>query len=62
MNQYTVSGQFQTRDGHQSFTRSVEAENEDVAREYVLSRFGAEHNLKRTQVDIDAVDAGEVGR
>lgn len=57
MSQFTVRGTFETRDGRQAFTRRVEAANEDVAREHVYSRFGAEHNLKRTQVDLEEVDA-----
>ncbi|MFB6127283.1 MAG: 50S ribosomal protein L18Ae [Halolamina sp.] len=55
MSEFTVSGQFQSRDGAQSFSRTVEAENESVAQEYVFSRFGAEHNLKRAEIDIEEV-------
>ncbi|WP_435123969.1 50S ribosomal protein L18Ae [Halobaculum sp. D14] len=57
MSQFTVSGEFQTRDGQRPFTRTVEAENEDVAREHTFSRFGAEHNLKRTEITIEEVSA-----
>ncbi|MFC7135821.1 50S ribosomal protein L18Ae [Halobaculum litoreum] len=57
MSQFTVSGRFQARDGMQAFTRSVEAVNENVAREHVLSKFGAEHNLNRTQIEIGEVVA-----
>ncbi|WP_435063328.1 50S ribosomal protein L18Ae [Halobaculum sp. EA56] len=57
MSQFTVSGEFRTRDGHQAFTRSIDAENENVAREHVLSQFGAEHNLNRTEIEIDEVVA-----
>lgn len=55
MNQYTVTGRFQTRDGLQAFTKEIEAENENVATEHVLSQFGSEHGLKRTQIEIDEV-------
>ena len=57
MSQFTVSGEFQTRDGPREFSREIEAVNENVAREHVLSRFGAEHGLKRTQVTLNEVTA-----
>jgi len=57
MSQFTVSGTFEARDGDQAFERSLEAENESVAEEHVLSQFGAEHNLKRTQIEITEVTA-----
>jgi len=57
MSQFTVSGTFEARDGRQAFERSVEAENEAVARELMLSQFGAEHNLQRTQIEINEVTA-----
>lgn len=55
MSQFTVRGTFKTRDGRQAFTRNVDASNENVAREHIYSRFGAEHNLKRVEVDIEEV-------
>lgn len=57
MSQFTVSGRFQSRDGARSFSKLVEAVNEDVAREHVYSKFGSEHGLKRTQVEITDVSA-----
>ncbi|WP_254536099.1 50S ribosomal protein L18Ae [Halomarina litorea] len=57
MSQFTVSGRFQSRGGWRSFSKSVEAPNERVAREFAFSRFGSEHGLKRTQVRIDGVEA-----
>jgi large subunit ribosomal protein LX len=57
MSEFTVSGQFQTRDGMQAFSRSVDAPNENVARERTLSKFGAEHRLDRSQVEIEEVSA-----
>ncbi|MFC5971815.1 50S ribosomal protein L18Ae [Halomarina salina] len=55
MSQFTVSGRFQGRDGWQSFSRSVEAVNESVAREHTFADFGSKHGLKRTQVEISEV-------
>ena len=34
---------------------SVDAPNEDVAREHTFAEFGSKHGLKRTQVEIDEV-------
>jgi len=57
MSEFTVTGTFQARDGWQTFEKEIEAENEDVAEEHVLSEFGSQHGLKRTQVEIEGVDA-----
>ena len=55
MSQYTISGQFHGREGPRAFTKDIEAVNENVAREHILSQFGSEHGLKRTQVSIQDV-------
>ncbi|WP_224333244.1 50S ribosomal protein L18Ae [Haloprofundus halobius] len=57
MSQFTVRGRFRSRDGYRTFTKDIEAANENVAREYTLSRFGSEHGLKRMQVELDEVTA-----
>ena len=55
MNQFAVSGRFQSRDGFQSFEKTIEAPNENVAEERVFSSVGSQHGLKRTQIEIDEV-------
>jgi large subunit ribosomal protein LX len=55
MDNYTVSGRWQARDGWQSFEKQLEAENRDVAVEHVYADFGSRHGLKRTQVSIEEV-------
>ena len=55
MSEFSVSGRFQSRDGSQAFTKTVDAPNENVAREHVLSRLGSQHNLKRTQIELSEV-------
>jgi len=55
MNEYTVTGRWQTRDGWQSFDKRVEAENDSVATERIYAEFGSRHGLKRTQVEIEEV-------
>ncbi|WP_254272467.1 50S ribosomal protein L18Ae [Haloarcula marina] len=57
MSTYTVRGSFPARDGPQEFETSVEAPNENVAEERVLSNLGSQHNLKRTQISIEEVAA-----
>ncbi len=57
MNQFTVTGQFKDRDGYSEFETSIEAVNESVAREHVLSQLGSRHGLKRTQIDLEEVRA-----
>ncbi|GAB6879126.1 hypothetical protein JCM17823_14000 [Halorubrum gandharaense] len=57
MSTYTVSGRFQSRDGYQQFTKDIEAENEELARERVYTNVGSQHNRKRTQIDINEVTA-----
>ena len=57
MDAYTVSGRWKARGGWQPFEKRIDAENEDVAVEYVYSDFGSKHGLKRTQVDIAGVEA-----
>ncbi|WP_436901177.1 50S ribosomal protein L18Ae [Halovenus halobia] len=57
MDEYTVTGSWEARDGWQSFEKSLEAENEDVAAEHIYANFGSKHGLKRTQVEIDEVAA-----
>jgi large subunit ribosomal protein LX len=52
MTEYSVTGEWRARDGWQAFEKTVEAENEDVAREHVYAEFGSKHGLKRTQVEI----------
>ena len=57
MSTYTVSGRFQSRDGNQAFTKEIEAENEDLARERLYTLIGSQHNRKRTQIEIEEVTA-----
>ncbi|WP_418281326.1 50S ribosomal protein L18Ae [Halorubrum sp. DTA98] len=57
MSTYTVSGRFQSRDGFQEFTKDVEAENEDLARERIYTNVGSQHSRKRTQIEIEEVSA-----
>ncbi|WP_135821618.1 50S ribosomal protein L18Ae [Halostella litorea] len=57
MSEFTVNGKFQSRDGWSRFEKTVDAENENVAEEYVYSRLGSHHGLKRTQIEVSEVEA-----
>ncbi|MFB6117451.1 50S ribosomal protein L18Ae [Halosegnis sp.] len=57
MSEFRVSGRFQARDGWQQFEVSVDAPNESVARERTYANIGSQHGLKRTEIELDGVDA-----
>jgi large subunit ribosomal protein LX len=57
MTEFTISGRWQSRDSWETFEKTLEAPNEDVAREHTYSEFGSKHGLKRTQVEIEEVGA-----
>ena len=57
MSEFVVSGRFQDRTGHREFEKTIEAPNENVAREHTLWQLGSEHGLKRMQVEINGVSA-----
>jgi len=57
MSEFTVRGRYPARFGDQEFETTVEAPNVDVAEERVYTNFGSQHGLKRTEIDIDGVDA-----
>lgn len=56
MSEFTVTGRYRARDGWQTFTKAVEAPNEDVARERVYSQVGSQHAVKRRQVELERVE------
>lgn len=57
MTQYTVRGQFQSRDGWKPFETVVDAQNENVATEHCYATLGSRHGLKRIRIDIEEVAA-----
>ncbi|ELY48811.1 MULTISPECIES: 50S ribosomal protein L18Ae [Natronorubrum] len=57
MSQFTVTGQFKSRDGYSPFETTIDAENENVAREHVYSQLGSQHGLKRSEIELDEVSA-----
>ncbi|OVE84941.1 50S ribosomal protein L18Ae [Natronolimnobius baerhuensis] len=59
MSQFTVTGQFETRDGSSKFETTIDAENENLAREHTYSQLGSQHGLKRTQIDLESLEEGD---
>ena len=57
MSEFTVSGRFRSRDGWSQFETAVSGANEDVAREHAYATLGSRHGLKRTQIEIEEVEA-----
>jgi len=57
MSEYTIRGRFQARGGWSTFEKRAEAPNDDVAVERVYAELGSEHRLKRTQIDVEEVEA-----
>jgi large subunit ribosomal protein LX len=56
MSEFTVTGRYRARDGWQSFTKTVDAQNENVAREHIYSLVGSQHAVKRTEVELETVE------
>jgi large subunit ribosomal protein LX len=57
MSEFTVRGKFQARDGWQEFETSIDAENENVAEERTYTNFGSYHGVKRTELEVEEVEA-----
>ncbi|MFB6173062.1 MAG: 50S ribosomal protein L18Ae [Halobacteriales archaeon] len=57
MSEFTVRGRYRSRDGWQPFETTVEAENDDVAREHAFANLGSDHGLTRNRIDIEEVEA-----
>jgi len=57
MSEFTVVGSFESRGGWQQFETVVDADNESVAEERTYAAFGSQHNLKRSQIEIEEVQA-----
>ncbi len=56
MTLYTVVGAFLARRGYwQPFSKTHDAENPAVAREWALSEIGGCHHVKRQRIRIDSV-------
>ena len=53
---YTVYGQMYVKKEWKSFIKELSDESESRVREQVLTRLGADHRLKRTQIRITTVE------
>lgn len=53
---YEVKGYFKMgRTSHQKFTKQVEAENEEFAKEKIYSIIGSKHRVKRRNIEIKEI-------
>jgi len=52
---YTVDGKMRIKGVEQKFSKELEAQSEARAREIILQQLGADHRLKRTQIEIVSV-------
>jgi large subunit ribosomal protein LX len=57
MSTFRVSGRYESRDGTSPFESSVEAPNEDVARERAYANLGSQHGLNRRQIELEEVES-----
>lgn len=56
MKNFVVKGTFKAGHSWEKFTKNVESQNEKNAREKVYSVFGSKHGIKRSLINIDAVN------
>lgn len=56
MSRFGVTGRYKSRTGWNDFTTTIDAPNEDVARERTFATLGSRHGLKRAHIDIDAIE------
>jgi len=59
MTKYKVEGTMKIAGNAQKFTKEIEAVSEARARDIILMRIGADHKLKRTQIEIKKVEAAQ---
>lgn len=56
MKGFLVKGSFaDERQGRQPFNIEIAAENEDAAKEQIISTLGSRHKVKRWQIDISEI-------
>lgn len=52
---FIVEGKMRIGGTEQKFSKEIDAESEKRANEMILERLGADHRLKRTQIEIVSV-------
>jgi large subunit ribosomal protein LX len=57
MTEYTVTGTWLEREGWQDFETAVTAPNADVAEERAYATIGSRHGHKRSEIEIEEVEA-----
>lgn len=52
---YTITGSFRIGDRYEKFEKTIEAKDEEAAKELIYSLFGSEHGTKRRFVKLDKI-------
>ena len=56
MKAYRVAGSFRQGKKNQEFSMDLVAENEDGAKEKIMSNFGSRHGAKRREITIETIE------
>ena len=56
MKAYRVAGSFRQGKKNQGFSMDLVAENEDGAKEKIMSNFGSRHGAKRREITIETIE------
>ncbi len=56
MKAYRVTGSFRQGKKNQEFSMDLVAENEDGAKEKIMSNFGSRHGAKRREITIETIE------
>ena len=56
MKAYRVAGSFRQGKENQEFSMDLVAENEDGAKEKIMSNFGSRHGAKRREITIETIE------
>lgn len=54
---FEISGTFKMGTEDRPFTRTIEADNEKLAREKTLGLLGSEHRVKRKDIQIGSIES-----
>ena len=55
MKSFEVNGTFKERENQKKFSKTLQAENQERAREKALSIIGSKHKTKRIHINIESI-------
>lgn len=59
MKQFIIKGTFRMGDRRHNFSKTVNTENENLAKEYVRSKIGSDYRCPRHMVKIESVEVSK---